>query len=98
LVDFAVRTATSSAVVVFTRPDGSVVPVGASGKSESGEEFIVGYDGQGFLRTLAPQNAVVIETPQGSCRAHFPFAPRPGDQVIISPVVCAPIAGEVPPI
>jgi outer membrane usher protein len=88
LVDFGVRTDTNSALVVFTHSDGSFVPVGSSGKRDSGDEFIVGYDGQAFLKKLAAQNAVVIETPQGQCRAQFAYAPRANQQVVISPVLC----------
>jgi outer membrane usher protein len=88
LVDFKVRTDTSSALVVFTQPDGNYVAVGSSGKSEKGEEFIVGYDGQAFIKNLAPHNAVEIETSKGICRAQFSYLPRTGEQVLISPVVC----------
>jgi outer membrane usher protein len=94
LVDFGVRIATSSALVVFTGAEGGFLPVGSTGRSETGEEFIVGYDGQGFLRDLGARNAVTIETPQGRCRATFAYAPRGGEQVVISPVVCRPVAGD----
>jgi outer membrane usher protein len=88
VVDLGARIATTSALVTFTGPDGKFIPVGSTGRSEAGEEFVVGYDGQSFLRKLAPRNAVVIEMPQGSCRAEFGFAPRPGEQVVIAPVEC----------
>jgi outer membrane usher protein len=88
LVDFRVRTDTSSALVVFAQPDGSYVAAGSSGKSDRGEEFIIGYDGQAFMKNLAPHNAVEIETSKGACRAQFSYSPRAGVQVLISPVVC----------
>ncbi len=94
VVDFGIRVSTSSAVVVFTTPDGGFVPVGSTGKSDSGEDFVVGYDGQGFLTKLAPKNGVVIETSAGKCRAAFAFVPHTGEQVKISPVVCTPLAGD----
>jgi outer membrane usher protein len=94
IVDFGVRTSTSSALVVFSYEDGSFVPVGSTGKSETGEEFVVGYDGQAFLEDLAAQNAVTIETAQGPCRARFAFTPRPNEQTVISSVVCVRTAGS----
>src|ERR1700730_15912905 len=93
IVDFGGRTHTSSALVTFVTADGSFLPAGALGKSDAGEEFIVGYDGQTFLKNLAPQNAVVIDTPQGQCRARFAFVARSGEQVVIPKVMCAAPAG-----
>jgi outer membrane usher protein len=95
LVDFGGRISTNSALVAFKRADGSFVPVGSAGRSDTGEEFIVGYDGQSFLRNLAPRNSVVIDTAQGPCRAQFAFAARAGEQVFIPPVICSPVASEV---
>ena len=87
LVNFRVRTDTTSALVAFTRPDGSVIPAGTSGHLEGGDDLIIGYDGQAYISKLAGSNVVRIELPEGSCAARFPFAPRPGEQVLIR-VVC----------
>ena len=46
------------------------------------------------LTVQAARNAVVIETPQGKCRAAFAYVPRAGEQVVITPVVCSPAAGD----
>lgn len=88
LVDFKVRSDTTSALVTFVRADGSFVPAGAAGRIEGGGEFIVGYDGQAFIRDLAATNTATIEFIDGTCGAHFQFTPRPGEQVQISPVEC----------
>lgn len=88
LVNFKVRSDTTSALVTFVRPDGSFVPPGAAGRVEGGNEFVVGYDGQAFIRDLGQSNAAAIEFIDGVCRAEFPFTPRPGEQVSISPVEC----------
>lgn len=88
LVDFKVRNDTASALVVFTRPGGESVPPGAIGRLGNGVEFVVGYDGEAFIRDLAAANTVTIELVKGTCQAEFQFAPRPGEQVRISPVEC----------
>ncbi len=43
-----------AALVVLRRPNGSFVPVGSVGKSVGGTEFVVGHDGQAFVRNLQP--------------------------------------------
>lgn len=88
LVDFAVRTDSTSALVVFTDAGGAFIQPGSLGKSGKGEEFTVGYDGQAFLRRLDSENSVTIETGSGSCEAKFAFKPRANEQIVISPVVC----------
>jgi outer membrane usher protein len=94
LVDFGVQTGTRSALVIFTRTDGAFVPAGSLGKSDTDEEFIVGYDGWAFLKALSPQNTVVIETPQGPCQAQFSYEPRANEQVTVSPVICRGSGGK----
>jgi outer membrane usher protein len=88
LVNFQVRSDTASALVAFVRPDGSFVPAGAAGRIEGGNEFIVGYDGQAFIKELKDSNLATIEFIDGTCRASFEFTPRPREQVFISPVEC----------
>ena len=81
------RTSTA-ALVVFVRADGSFVPVGAAGRTEGGEEFVVGYDGQAFIKGLKGSNSVTISTDNGSCKAEFNFTPQTGEQLRIGPVAC----------
>ena len=88
LVNFNVRSDTTSALVAFVRADGSVVPAGAAGRIEDGTEFVVGYEGQAFIKDLGSSNLATIEFIDGTCRASFQFTPRPGEQVFISPVDC----------
>jgi outer membrane usher protein len=88
LVKFRVRSDSSSALVTFVRTDGSFVPAGAKGRIDGGSEFVVGYDGQAFIRDLGDTNRASIETFGGSCSATFAFAARPGEQVQIAPVAC----------
>lgn len=92
VVDFAVKTDTRSALVVFVWADGSFVPVGSTGLTSLGSPFVIGYDGEAFLTGLDPKNSVFIDTPDGrQCEAAFDYTPKPGEQVVISPVVCAEI-------
>ena len=88
LVNFRVQTDASSALVVFTRPDGSVIPAGTGGHLEGGEDFVIGYDGQAYIGKLTGANVVRVELPDRACIARFSFAPRPGEQILISPAVC----------
>ena len=87
-VDFKVRRDSNAALVTFVRPGGALVPAGASGRLSGETEFVVGYDGQAFVKGLRDENSVVIDLVDGSCRASFPFIPRPGEQVAIGPITC----------
>lgn len=88
LVRFQVRSDRSSALVTFVRADGSYVPAGARGRTDGGSEFVVGYDGQAFIRNLGDTNRASIEIVGGVCTATFDFVPRAGEQVQIAPVAC----------
>ena len=86
---FGVRRVTSSALVVFRTPDGAVVPVGTRGRIVGQEiEFVIGYDGQAFLKNLASTNTATIDAPGGgSCRATFAYV-KGSSQAITDPVIC----------
>jgi outer membrane usher protein len=88
VVSMKPRTNRMAAVVTFVRPDGAAVPAGASGRREGGHDFIVGYDGQSFIKDLAPINHVTIESDGSTCHVTFPFQPHPGTQVKIGPLTC----------
>ena len=81
IVDFRVQSTSSAALVSFVRKDGSVLPAGAVGHLATGGIFIVGYDGQAFVKALQETNVVAIETPSGVCRSTFRFHPQIGHQV-----------------
>ncbi len=87
-VQFKVQSNMAAALVVFARADGSFVPAGAAGKVDGGEEFIVGYDGQSFIKELKSSNSVAIQFNDTICHADFDFVPRQGEQVQIGPVTC----------
>jgi outer membrane usher protein len=94
LVNFDSRSDAHAALVTFVTARGGVVPVGAAGRTDAGEDFTVGYDGQVFLRRLTAQNHATIEIPNDACSANFSFTPHPGVQVTIPSVVCS--GGNVP--
>jgi outer membrane usher protein len=86
---FGIEKSLPSAVVIFTRPDGSFVDPGVRGTVPStGESFVIGYDGRGFIKKLGDSNRVIIKLKEGQCESVFPFAPQAGAQVTIGPVVC----------
>jgi outer membrane usher protein len=87
-VDFNVSSDSGSALVIFRRKDGTPVPAGAEGQLRSGEPFVVGYDGEAFVRGLEPHNSASIAFLDGQCNAEFSFVPQRGEQVRIGPVLC----------
>ncbi|MBY0611110.1 MAG: fimbria/pilus outer membrane usher protein [Beijerinckiaceae bacterium] len=87
-VDFQVRSLADAALVPFMLADGRAAPAGAAGMSSTGETFIIGYDGEAFLRRLSGANSVTIDLPDGSCRAEFAFEAKPGAQVRLPPQIC----------
>ena len=94
VVSFRVRADASAALVTFVLPGGGFVPAGSVGRMDGGAEFIVGYDGQAFIKGLQPSNRAAIDLGDALCAAHFAFHERPGEQVRIGPVACAPAAAQ----
>ncbi|MFY0611835.1 MAG: fimbrial biogenesis outer membrane usher protein [Hyphomicrobiaceae bacterium] len=88
-VRFGVEAAPKSALVEFRKVDGSVIEAGHKGRLlHSGEEFVIGYDGQGFIEGLAAQNTVEIALTDRTCRATFSFKANNTAQVLINGVTC----------
>ena len=87
-VNFAVQTNIRPAVVVFKAPNGEPLPAGSRGQVEGGENFVVGYDGQAYIKNLASENKVTVAMVDRECRASFHYDPRPNEQVVISAVMC----------
>jgi outer membrane usher protein len=86
-VDFQVSTKVDAAVLVLSSADGQPVAVGSLGMIDGKQDFVVGYDGRAYVKGLAAQNALVVTTGQGSCRASFAYTPKANAQVVI-PVTC----------
>lgn len=94
VVRFGIKPDKATALVTFVRSDGSAIPVGAEGRLAGADEpFVVGYDGQTYVRGLTNSNSVEIELPDSvdgsvTCRADFPFHAVKGSQVTLENVVC----------
>ena len=94
VVRFGIKPDKATALVTFVRSDGSAIPVGAEGRLVGVDEpFVVGYDGQSYVRGLTNSNSVEIELPDSvdgsaTCRADFPFHAVKGSQVTLENVVC----------
>ncbi|MER8830250.1 fimbria/pilus outer membrane usher protein [Mesorhizobium sp. M0938] len=92
VVKFDVETDVQAALVTLRDEDGELVETGAAGQVEgTSASFIVGYDGQAFIKGLGAQNRIVVDQPtRGRCKAEFVFNPRDGEQVTIPDAVCRP--------
>jgi outer membrane usher protein len=85
--DFGVARNTSSATVVLHDRSGSFLPPGAAGEVVDGDPFVVGYDGEVYIRHLGSTNRIVVTLGPGrTCSAAFPFAG--GASAVIDNVVC----------
>lgn len=90
VVKFGVSEAPEAAVVTLIDSTGTPLEAGLKGRMEAGsEEFVIGYDGEAYIRGLSAQNTVVIDRLDGtSCKADFSYTPAPGQQVAIKDVKC----------
>ncbi|NLR98006.1 fimbrial biogenesis outer membrane usher protein [Rhizobium sp. P38BS-XIX] len=90
VVKFGVAEAPQAALVTLSDKNGTVLRAGLSGKLQgSDEEFVIGYDGQAYIRGLHQQNSVEVSLEDGTkCHAEFGYKPRRGEQVVIDNVRC----------
>lgn len=90
VVKFGVAEAPQAALVTIEDKAGAPLRAGLGGKlQDTDEEFVVGYDGQAYIRGLKAQNAIEISLEDGSkCHAGFAYKPQPGKQVVIDNVRC----------
>ena len=89
VVNFANQASQNAGLVVFFGADGKHVPTGSKGRlAATGEEFIVGYDGQAYIRNLAATNTATIESGARSCTSTFAFTPVRDRQSSVERAVC----------
>lgn len=90
MVDFGLTGHSAAALLSFVDSNGQPLPVSSTGiVAASGEQFVIGYEGQAYILKLAAHNEVLINLGDGnSCRAEFPYRPRPGSQVVIERLTC----------
>lgn len=90
VVEFGVSEKAAAALVSFADASGAPLQAGLSGHMEgASESFVVGYDGEAYIRGLQARNVAVIGLDDGSsCRAEFSYRPASGTQVTIENVKC----------
>ena len=89
VVDFGATSTSHAAIIVLRDRAGAFIPPGTPVRLASGEEAVVGYDGQAYLRTLARSNTLVATLDTGSdCQAAFEFREGLEAQALIDNVVC----------
>lgn len=93
VVKFDVDTKPQAALVTLRDENGAYLQPGASGVlKNTGENFVIGYDGQAYITGLGSKNRVVVDQPgRDRCAAEFSFRPHKGQQVSIPDAVCRPI-------
>lgn len=81
-----------AAIVILHDAKGEAIPMGSTvhraGTSETGDDTIVGYDGEVYLENLSASNALEIDAPNGRCTARFGYAAHDADIPRIGPVTC----------
>ena len=88
-VDFGVKKNVRGAVVILVGTDGKFLPPGAKGAlAGSDETFVVGYDGQAYVKGLADSNTIVAENGDAECHASFSYAAVAGKRAVVGPVTC----------
>lgn len=88
-VEFDVKKATPSGLVILQDASGTLLPAGAEGYVEGSDEpFIVGYDGRAFIKDLKPVNSIRVKIGEHECRAQFSFADTGEVQPVFGPEVC----------
>jgi outer membrane usher protein len=86
--DFGIRTGVASAIVILVSPEGRPLQAGLRGKTASGQNFAVGYDGRAFIEGLETQNRVTVALSSSECHAEFSYLPQGKGQTVVGPVVC----------
>jgi outer membrane usher protein len=86
--DFGIRTGVASAIVILVSPEGRPLQAGLRGKTASGQNFAVGYDGRAFIEGLETQNRVTVALSNSECHAEFSYLPQGKGQTVVGPVVC----------
>ncbi len=88
-VDFGVNLDVRGAVVVLVDTAGKALPPGSKGRLEGSDQvFVVGYDGQAYLKGLESRNAVSVDVGDTQCRAEFAYGVEGPRQPKIGPVPC----------
>ena len=89
VADFGVNLDVEAAIVVLVDAAGKALPPGSKGRVEgSDQRFVVGYDGQAYIKALHAANTVVVDRGDVDCRAVFPYPADRRRIETIGPVPC----------
>lgn len=90
VVKFGVSEAPQAALITIRDKNGVPLRAGLSGTLRgSSEDFVIGYDGQAYIRGLHARNAIDVSLEDGTkCNAEFAYKPQRGEQVVIDDVRC----------
>lgn len=89
-VDFGIEAAPASALVALVDGAGRPIEVGMTAILQAtGESFLVGYDGQVYLRGLTAENEIIVRYPDNrTCQARFPYRRMPDTITRIEAITC----------
>ena len=88
-LNFGVDKQVDAAMVRLTDTGGQTLAVGVKGhRKDDSESFVVGYDGQAYVKHLQQDNVVIIDLGDHDCTASFPYQKSGGKRVTIGPVPC----------
>jgi outer membrane usher protein len=89
-----------AAVMTVVDATGNPLPPGtALLHAESGNTFVVGYDGVAFIDGVAAQNHLRVQLPDRHCTAQFAFSPsnqKPGRYADLGTIICRDEKGSAP--
>ena len=88
-VDFGVKLDVRAATIVLVDADRKPLAPGSKGRLLGADQsFVVGYDGQAYVRGLGATNEVVVDRGDSECRASFAFTAVSGRPQTLGPVTC----------
>ncbi|WP_158554789.1 fimbria/pilus outer membrane usher protein [Methylovirgula sp. 4M-Z18] len=86
---FGIDHKVDGAIVIFRDAAGVNLLAGSKGQLQGTDEsFVVGYDGQAYVKHLKAENTVSIDLGDHDCTATFGYQPRSDRQPLIGPVTC----------
>jgi outer membrane usher protein len=88
-LDFGVKKDVRGAIVILNGPDGKPIPAGAKGRLDGSDDtFLIGYDGQAYIKNLSDQNTVTVDNGDKDCKATFSYQFEQGKRQTVGPITC----------
>ncbi len=88
-VDFNVKAASPSALVILKDANGAFLQPGTEAKLEGSDEpILIGYDGQAFIKDLKAVNILHVTNGSQSCTVQFTYEAKGQAQPTLGPEVC----------